>query len=139
MAVRFQGSLFAEADGIGLGPLEPVSRTLLRHGAWTDFRLGWVTGADALFDVLAETVPWQAERRRMYDNVVKVPRLLAFYEADDPLPHPVLTEARRTLACGTDVPHGGTGGRNRPVAHPATKRQGLGPTLTRAPPPALRR
>ncbi|CAM5602434.1 alkylated DNA repair protein [Streptomyces purpurascens] len=34
----------------------------------------------------------------MYDHVVDVPRLLAFYGADDPLPHPVLDEARGALS-----------------------------------------
>lgn len=34
----------------------------------------------------------------MYDNVVAVPRLLAFYGAADPLPHPVLDEARAALS-----------------------------------------
>jgi alkylated DNA repair dioxygenase AlkB len=34
----------------------------------------------------------------MYDHVVDVPRLLAFYGADDPLPHPVLAQARDALS-----------------------------------------
>jgi alkylated DNA repair dioxygenase AlkB len=34
----------------------------------------------------------------MYDRVVDVPRLLAFYGAGDPLPHPVLDEARAALS-----------------------------------------
>jgi alkylated DNA repair dioxygenase AlkB len=43
-------------------------------------------------------VPWRAEERRMYDNVVAVPRLLAHYGADVALPDPVLTEARARLS-----------------------------------------
>jgi alkylated DNA repair dioxygenase AlkB len=34
----------------------------------------------------------------MYDHVVDVPRLLAFYGADDVLPHPVLAQAREALS-----------------------------------------
>ncbi|MYW18328.1 alpha-ketoglutarate-dependent dioxygenase AlkB, partial [Streptomyces sp. SID2955] len=59
---------------------------------------GWLSGADALFERLAADVPWRAERRKMYDNVVAVPRLLSFYGARDPLPHPVLDEARAALS-----------------------------------------
>ncbi len=33
----------------------------------------------------------------MYERVVDVPRLLAFYDAGDPLPHPALTDARDAL------------------------------------------
>ena len=59
---------------------------------------GWLSGADALFEQLAAEVPWRAERRQMYERVVDVPRLLAFYGDDDPLPHPVLDEARDALS-----------------------------------------
>jgi alkylated DNA repair dioxygenase AlkB len=35
--------------------------------------------ASGLLESLVEEVPWRAERRVMYDRVVEVPRLLAFY------------------------------------------------------------
>ena len=91
-----QGSLL-DADATGLGPLDAVARTTLGAGAWIDVLPAWLTGADALFEILAGSVPWQAERRRMYDRVVDVPRLLSFYDEDEPLPHAVLTEAREAL------------------------------------------
>ncbi|MES4906238.1 MULTISPECIES: alpha-ketoglutarate-dependent dioxygenase AlkB [unclassified Streptomyces] len=93
-----QGSLFDQADDIRLGPLGAVRRTALGDGAWIDLLPGWLSGADALFAHLVGEVPWRAERRHMYDQVVDVPRLLAFYGADDPLPHPVLDEARAALS-----------------------------------------
>ncbi|MER6979852.1 alpha-ketoglutarate-dependent dioxygenase AlkB, partial [Streptomyces carpinensis] len=93
-AHHLQGSLFDQADELGLGPLDGLRRTELGLGAWIDVLPGWLAGADDLFEQLAAEVPWRAERRKMYDNVVAVPRLLAFYGADDPLPHPVLAEAR---------------------------------------------
>lgn len=34
----------------------------------------------------------------MYERVVDVPRLLAFYRVGEPLPHPVLDEARQALS-----------------------------------------
>src|SRR5262249_58425590 len=62
-----------------------------------DWRPGWLAGSDALFTRLQDEVPWQAERRRMYDRVVDVPRLLCFYGEDEQLPDPLLTEARDAL------------------------------------------
>ncbi|WP_199572847.1 alpha-ketoglutarate-dependent dioxygenase AlkB [Streptomyces murinus] len=98
MATHLQGSLFDQTDELRLGPLRGLRRTVLGTGAWIDVLPGWLTGADALFERLAAEVPWRAERRKMYDNFVAVPRLLAFYGAADPLPHPVLDEARAALS-----------------------------------------
>lgn len=93
-----QGSLFDQGDEIRLGPLVGVRRTELGAGAWVDHLPGWLTGADALFERLAADVPWYAERRRMYEREVAVPRLLAHYGEADPLPHPALAEARAALS-----------------------------------------
>ncbi|MEU1708877.1 alpha-ketoglutarate-dependent dioxygenase AlkB [Streptomyces sp. NPDC005706] len=98
MATHLQGSLFDQTDELRLGSLDGLRRTELGSGAWIDVLPGWLSGADALFEELAAEVPWRAERRKMYDNVVAVPRLLAFYAANDPLPRPVLTEARDALS-----------------------------------------
>jgi alkylated DNA repair dioxygenase AlkB len=97
-AHHLQGSLFDQTDELQLGPLDRLRRTDLGLGAWIDVLPGWLGGADDLFEQLAAEVPWRAERRTMYDNVVAVPRLLAFYEVHDPLPHPVLAEARDALS-----------------------------------------
>lgn len=97
MTAHLQGSLFDQTDRLRLGPLDGIRRTVLGLGAWIDVLPGWLGGSDALFEQLATEVPWRAERRTMYDHVVDVPRLLAFYGADDELPHPVLTEAREAL------------------------------------------
>jgi alkylated DNA repair dioxygenase AlkB len=42
-------------------------------------------------------VPWRAEKRQMYDNLVNVPRLLSFYDEGQPLPDPVLAQAKLAL------------------------------------------
>jgi alkylated DNA repair dioxygenase AlkB len=85
-------------EELGFGRLgSAVRRTSLARGAWLDVRPGWVAGADTLFERLAETVPWRAERRKMYDKVVDVPRLLKFYDEDEPLPDPMLDDALRAL------------------------------------------
>src|SRR5499427_4173907 len=99
MATAFQGSLLDMADEASPAPLGPgVRRTFLAHGAWVDIRPGWITGADALFERLATAVPWRAERRTMYDQVVDVPRLLCFYGEGTALPDPVLAAARDALS-----------------------------------------
>src|SRR5512135_3563536 len=94
-----QGSLLDLADGIEVRPLgESVRRTPLTHGAWIDQRASWVGGADELYEALRRDVPWHAERRQMYDNVVDVPRLLKFYGEGEPLPHAALEECREALS-----------------------------------------
>ena len=97
MDVALQASLFDHAEPLGLGPLTPIRRTELTHGAWIDVLPGWLRGADELFERLVATVPWRAEERPMYDRVVAVPRLLGFYDEDDPLPDPLLVDARQAL------------------------------------------
>jgi alkylated DNA repair dioxygenase AlkB len=98
MTVPFQASLLDSGDEVRVGPLgSSVRRTELAHGAWVDVRPGWISGADTLLDRLLQAVPWRAERRRMYDRVVDVPRLVCFYDEGDELPDPVLAECRRVL------------------------------------------
>src|SRR5262245_31764291 len=92
-----QGSLL-EADEVGLGDLGRVSRTTLGLGAWVDVVPFWLTGADVVFERLVSGVPWHGERRLMYERVVDVPRLLCFYDESDPLPDPVLEDARTELS-----------------------------------------
>jgi alkylated DNA repair dioxygenase AlkB len=99
MAFALQGSLLDTADQIELRPVASgLQRTSLTRGAWVDYRPGWLSGADALFDVLHHDVPWHAERREMYERMVDVPRLLKFYGEEEPLPHPVLAQARGALS-----------------------------------------
>ncbi len=101
-----QGSLFDAGvpNGVPAGEpadpvpaLEAVPRTGLGAGAWVDLLPGWVGGADALFDRLLEAVPWAAERRRMYERVVDVPRLLAYYDEGADLPDPLLGRCLEAL------------------------------------------
>jgi alkylated DNA repair dioxygenase AlkB len=100
LSTPLQASLFDEVEEPHLRPLSRhvPERIGLGAGAWIDLLPGWLTGADALFERLATQVPWHAERRKMYDRVVDVPRLLAFYDEDDRLPDPLLAEAREMLS-----------------------------------------
>jgi len=74
-----------------------ITRQPLGRGAWVDLLPGWLGGISNLFEELLEQVPWQAERRQMYERVVDVPRLLSFYGEGDPLPHHDLVTAREAL------------------------------------------
>jgi alkylated DNA repair dioxygenase AlkB len=95
--VTVQESLLDLADDPALGALRP-ERVPLAHGAWVDVQRGWLAGSGALFAGLAERVPWRAERRRMYDRTVDVPRLLCFYGEHAELPDPVLAACRDRLS-----------------------------------------
>lgn len=96
--VWFQGSLLDAGDEAVVGTLgSSVQRRELAHGAWVDVRPGWLQGADPLFLTLQTEVRWRAEERRMYDDTVAVPRLLAHFGVGAELPHPALTSARETL------------------------------------------
>ena len=94
----FQGSLLDVDQEVEVGPLaDGIRRTVLTEGAWVDVRPRWITGADTLFERLRDGVPWQAERRPMYDKVVDVPRLLHFVDEHAPLPDPALVAAKAAL------------------------------------------
>jgi alkylated DNA repair dioxygenase AlkB len=97
MSVTLQESLLDFGEEAAPGPLRP-ERVPLSHGAWVDVQRGWLAGSAPLFTRLAQSVPWRAERRRMYDRTVDVPRLLCFYGENAPLPDPVLDACRAALS-----------------------------------------
>jgi alkylated DNA repair dioxygenase AlkB len=93
--VDVQTTLFGATDTVDLAAIE---RRELTEGAWVDIARGWLPSADDVFDTLVRDVPWRAERRRMYDRMVDVPRLVDTYMIDEPLPHPSLETARDELS-----------------------------------------
>jgi alkylated DNA repair dioxygenase AlkB len=98
MGVR-QPTLFDTGDEPMWGALgASMDRVDLGGGAWLDVRREWLARADLVFDNLVDRVPWRAERRQMYDRMVDVPRLVAFFDEHDELPDPTLAEARGRLA-----------------------------------------
>ena len=84
-----------------------VERELLDAGAWVDVRRSWVAGSSGLFARLAAEVDWHAQRRRMYDRIVDVPRLTAFYDVGAELPDPVLGDALDMLGAHYRAESGG--------------------------------
>ncbi|MEO7070833.1 MAG: alpha-ketoglutarate-dependent dioxygenase AlkB [Nostocoides sp.] len=95
--VALQGSLFEVADAGPVRTTVPVRRDHLDRGAWVDVHPGWLGAADTAYRGLLAEVPWQAERRQMWDHVVDVPRLTRFYGEGEPLPHLVLDHALTAL------------------------------------------
>ena len=92
-----QPSLFT-GDEPGYDPrLRGLQRTDLGAGAWIDHLPGWVTGHEAVLEGLWATMRWQAQRRRMYERTVDVPRLVASWPEDGP-GHPLVGEMAATLA-----------------------------------------
>src|SRR5580704_3663706 len=96
MSIAVQESLLDFGDEAAPGGVRP-ERVPLCSGAWIDVQRGWLAGSAPLFARLAEAVPWRAERRRMYDRTVDVPRLLCFYGEREPLPDPALDACRDAL------------------------------------------
>ncbi|HWE70622.1 MAG TPA: alpha-ketoglutarate-dependent dioxygenase AlkB [Acidimicrobiales bacterium] len=92
-----QGSLFDSGEDIRIRSLETAQRIDLGRGAWVEVVPEWIAGAAPLFELLADRVPWQSERRKMYDRTVDIPRLLSFYGEEETLPHPIFDEARVAL------------------------------------------
>ena len=103
--MTWQPSLFA-SSGPGIdASFRGLARLRLDDASWVDHVPGWVTGSDAAFGELVETVEWQQRRRWMYDREVDEPRLtswrrLASGEAFEP--H-WLEEARTVLSDRYDV------------------------------------
>ncbi len=96
--LALQSSLFDTADAPTLGDLGRGHRRHLDATAWLDMLPGWACGTDGVLDTLRHDVPWRAERRKMYDTFVDVPRLTSFYGEHEALPHPLLAEMRERLS-----------------------------------------
>lgn len=77
----WQGSLFAAGTEVAPRDFSAARRRQLGDGAWVEYVPGWLGGADQLVIELIDAIPWRAERRRMYEREVEVPRLVASYTA----------------------------------------------------------
>jgi alkylated DNA repair dioxygenase AlkB len=95
--VVYQRELFGAREP-GFDPeLGGLARIDLGEGAWVDHLTGWVRGHEGLLDALWTTTDWQAHRRRMYERVVDVPRLVAVLPEDGP-GHPLVDALGAALA-----------------------------------------
>ena len=77
-----------------------LERIQLDPTAWVDVAPGWVSGSDALFRTLVDTLPWAQRRRFLYEKHRIEPRLTAGWHAGSGLPllPPVLEQMRAALS-----------------------------------------
>ena len=61
------------------------------------------------FETLQQCVPWQSQRRWMYDREVEVPRLVASYRLTDQNLPPVLADAAARAGAATQTPFNSIG------------------------------
>ena len=83
--------------GPALGPAAVFERLWLDETSWVDIARGWLNGADQVFNVLRDEVPWQTSRLFRYDHWVEERRMGSLWRPGLPLPHPALAEATRAL------------------------------------------
>ena len=69
----------------------PITRTYLDDDTWVDSADNWLTGAAELFAQLVDVLPWSTGSRPMYERMVDVPRLSAFFDGDLPGLPPLVT------------------------------------------------
>jgi alkylated DNA repair dioxygenase AlkB len=86
-----------------------AERFRLDDTAWIDVVRGFLRGTDTLMADLVERVDWRQGRRYMYERMVDDPRLSRWYPAGEPVPAPVLDDARRALEQRYGVPFGAVG------------------------------
>ena len=107
-SVTFQRDLFG-AEAPSCDPtLAGLRRTDLGAGAWIDHLREWVRGSDVLLEALWTSMRWHAQRRRMYDRVVDVPRLVATWPDDGP-GHPLIPWMAAALSARYGRPLPGVG------------------------------
>src|SRR5512146_274732 len=92
-----QQSLFDSGEP-GFDPhIARLGRIPLDRGAWLDHIAEWLDGHEALLATLWSTTRWRSQRRRMYERVVDVPRLVATLPDDGP-GHPILHAVAAALS-----------------------------------------
>lgn len=99
----WQDSLFGDPGSAVAGPgrarlsYDGLVRHVLDERSWVDVVGGWLPAHAALFDELQAGAPWAQRTRRMGDQDVLEPRLVAVYPYDELLP-PSLEELRAVLS-----------------------------------------
>lgn len=85
MSLNWQDSLFG-APGRDRLSFEGLRHEPLDQDSWIELVEGWLPEHAALFDQLAQEAPWAQRSRRMWENEVLEPRLVAVYQDMGSLP-----------------------------------------------------
>lgn len=94
----WQPLLWLDPGADGAGPRWAAeSHRELGDGAWIDHTPGWLPHADEMFADLLQRVPWRADSRQMYDAVVNVPRLTAWFTDAAAVGSAAVTHSRDAL------------------------------------------
>lgn len=88
-ASPLQPSLFGERPPVPDDRFSTLSRLDLDTWSWLDYAPGWLEGDARLYDFLAESVQWEQPEVRMYDRMVRTPRLVGRVGAGS---HPVIED-----------------------------------------------
>ncbi|HEV7534420.1 MAG TPA: alpha-ketoglutarate-dependent dioxygenase AlkB [Acidimicrobiia bacterium] len=82
------------------GTFAGATRIGLDRRSWIERVPGWVSGSDALFDLLVRTADWGQRTRKMWDHEILEPRLTSWWGAETgrPLEPPILARMRRALS-----------------------------------------
>ncbi|HEY7820867.1 MAG TPA: hypothetical protein VIG29_21760, partial [Vicinamibacteria bacterium] len=67
-----------------------ITRDELGNGAWIDVLPNWVKGSDRLFQELLEGAAWKEQDIKIYDRVIRQPRLSTRVEMTELARWPVL-------------------------------------------------
>ena len=97
MGLPQQSSLFDSGEPCFDQRLALRAHIALDKGAWLDYIPGWLEGSETLLETLWATMGWQSQRRRMYERIVDVPRLVATLPDDGP-GHPIVSAMAQTLS-----------------------------------------
>ncbi len=73
-------------------------RDQLSSGAWAEYVPHWLSGHEALFDSLVDSIDWHVHRREMYERVVDVPRLTGSAPRSGAVLDPLLNEMAEALS-----------------------------------------
>jgi alkylated DNA repair dioxygenase AlkB len=96
-----QPSLFGESEPVPDAGFTSLERLDLDPESWLDYVPGWLAGDARLYDFLTETVGWEQPEVRMYEKMVKTPRLVGQVDAGS---HPVLREMVELLSDRYRIP-----------------------------------
>ena len=111
MSLSWQATLFgAEAAAID-ERFTGITRLALDATAWVDHLPGWLRGPDRVMDELVRTAPWTESERPMYDRIVTVPRLTAWWRWHDGEPEvlPIIEAMRAALSARYGVTYSSCG------------------------------